>query len=428
MVEEERYCVDILTQVRAARAALRRVEESVLREHVEHCVATGHSQRQPGRAEGEGGRTPRRGGAILGADGGDHERRRNEDHPGASRLGPAETDPVCGMKVDPATARGGSHEHAGKDHWFCNPRCRERFAADPEHWLKAGPSRGRRWAPPAPRPSRSPPPPARGSSPALRGGTSTSARWIRRSSRRSRAPARSVAWRSSRGRSLADGEEPRARGHDPPVLGLPGPDGAAVRPRHGRHAARAPRPPLRLAGRAGLDRAAPGDARRALGRAGRSSRGCGSSFRTGHLNMFTLIGIGTGIAWLYSLAAGSCRRLPRLLPRPRRRGGPLLRGGGGHRHPRAARPGARAAGAPAHERRDQRAARPRPEDGAPPRRGRLRGTTCPLEDVRPGDRLRVRPGEKVPVDGVVLEGASERRRVDGHGRAGAGREGGRARA
>ncbi len=30
----------------------------------------------------------------------------------------------------------------------------------------------------------------------------------------------------------------------------------------------------------------------------------------------------------------------------------------------------------------------------------------PLEQVRPGDRLRVRPGEKVPVDGVVLEGAS----------------------
>ena len=39
MVEEERYCVDILTQLRAVRAALRRVEEGVLRDHVEHCVA-----------------------------------------------------------------------------------------------------------------------------------------------------------------------------------------------------------------------------------------------------------------------------------------------------------------------------------------------------------------------------------------------------
>jgi DNA-binding FrmR family transcriptional regulator len=39
MVEDERYCVDILTQVRAARAALKRVEEAIVREHVEHCVA-----------------------------------------------------------------------------------------------------------------------------------------------------------------------------------------------------------------------------------------------------------------------------------------------------------------------------------------------------------------------------------------------------
>jgi CsoR family transcriptional regulator, copper-sensing transcriptional repressor len=39
MVEEERYCVDILTQLRAVRAALKRVEDAVVRTHVEHCVA-----------------------------------------------------------------------------------------------------------------------------------------------------------------------------------------------------------------------------------------------------------------------------------------------------------------------------------------------------------------------------------------------------
>jgi DNA-binding FrmR family transcriptional regulator len=38
MVEERRYCVDILTQLRAVRAALGKVEEQILREHVAHCV------------------------------------------------------------------------------------------------------------------------------------------------------------------------------------------------------------------------------------------------------------------------------------------------------------------------------------------------------------------------------------------------------
>jgi len=38
MVEEDRYCIDIVTQIAAVRAALRRVEESVLRDHVNHCV------------------------------------------------------------------------------------------------------------------------------------------------------------------------------------------------------------------------------------------------------------------------------------------------------------------------------------------------------------------------------------------------------
>jgi DNA-binding FrmR family transcriptional regulator len=55
MVEDERYCVDILTQLRAARAALKRVEESVLRDHVEHCVAqairTGDHAEQQAKVE-----------------------------------------------------------------------------------------------------------------------------------------------------------------------------------------------------------------------------------------------------------------------------------------------------------------------------------------------------------------------------------------
>ena len=38
MVDEDRYCIDIVTQVAAVRAALRRVEEEILRDHVANCV------------------------------------------------------------------------------------------------------------------------------------------------------------------------------------------------------------------------------------------------------------------------------------------------------------------------------------------------------------------------------------------------------
>ena len=38
MVEHDRYCIDVVTQISAARAALRRVEEEILRDHVAHCV------------------------------------------------------------------------------------------------------------------------------------------------------------------------------------------------------------------------------------------------------------------------------------------------------------------------------------------------------------------------------------------------------
>jgi DNA-binding FrmR family transcriptional regulator len=38
MVEEDRYCIDVMTQISAIRAALKRVEEEVLKDHVAHCV------------------------------------------------------------------------------------------------------------------------------------------------------------------------------------------------------------------------------------------------------------------------------------------------------------------------------------------------------------------------------------------------------
>jgi DNA-binding FrmR family transcriptional regulator len=39
MVEEDRYCIDVLTQIRAVRAALDKVEQEILHDHLQHCVA-----------------------------------------------------------------------------------------------------------------------------------------------------------------------------------------------------------------------------------------------------------------------------------------------------------------------------------------------------------------------------------------------------
>ncbi len=44
-------------------------------------------------------------------------------------------DPVCGMKVDPENPKGGSWEYKGGTYSFCNPRCREKFRSDPEGYL-----------------------------------------------------------------------------------------------------------------------------------------------------------------------------------------------------------------------------------------------------------------------------------------------------
>jgi DNA-binding FrmR family transcriptional regulator len=50
MVEDDRYCIDVVTQLSAVRAALRAVEEEVLRDHAtqcnEHAIASGNKADQ----------------------------------------------------------------------------------------------------------------------------------------------------------------------------------------------------------------------------------------------------------------------------------------------------------------------------------------------------------------------------------------------
>ena len=56
-----------------------------------------------------------------------------ENSADSAALDPAR-DPVCGMRVDPATAKHKSH-HGGHDFWFCSAGCKTKFDADPEKYL-----------------------------------------------------------------------------------------------------------------------------------------------------------------------------------------------------------------------------------------------------------------------------------------------------
>ena len=47
-------------------------------------------------------------------------------------------DPVCGMTVDPARSAGQA-EYKGTTYYFCNPNCHHKFSADPEHYLNKAP-------------------------------------------------------------------------------------------------------------------------------------------------------------------------------------------------------------------------------------------------------------------------------------------------
>jgi Cu+-exporting ATPase len=131
-----------------------------------------------------------------------------------------------------------------------------------------------------------------------------------------------------------------------------------------------------------------------------------ASLRSRQLNMFTLIALGTGAAYAYSLAA---TLIPGAFPDSFR----TPDGGVPVYFEAAAVIVALVLMGQVLElrARTQTGAAIRALLGLAPSTARRIGSDggeqdVPLDEVRPGDRLRVRPGEKVPVDGVVLEGVS----------------------
>jgi Cu+-exporting ATPase len=132
---------------------------------------------------------------------------------------------------------------------------------------------------------------------------------------------------------------------------------------------------------------------------------CVRSLRTGHLNMWTLIGIGVGAAYGYSLLATF---LPGLFPTSFREHGRV----GVYFEAAAVIVSLTLLGQllELRARSKTSAAIKALLDLSPKTARRLQAdgseVDVPLSEVQIGDRLRVRPGEKIPVDGEVLEGQS----------------------
>ena len=69
---------------------------------------------------------------------GGHE---SHDHHGHAANEPTKVkDPVCGMTIDPHTAKGGHSLYGGKAYYFCNPKCKTKFDADPAKYVEAKPA------------------------------------------------------------------------------------------------------------------------------------------------------------------------------------------------------------------------------------------------------------------------------------------------
>jgi len=294
-------------------------------------------------------------------------------------------DPVCGMTVDPASAAG-SHTHAGQTYYFCSRHCLDLFAADPARFL----------APSAPAAAKPPVP-----VPAPAGG-----QWT--------CPMHPEIVRNAPGACPICGMalEPRVASAE----GEPNPELVDMTRRFWVSAVvTAPLLVLAMGGMLpALRHIVPASIRSWLELALATPVVLWGgwpffvrfrdSLANRSPNMFTLIGLGVAVAYLYSLVAVLA---PGLFP-------PAFRGHGGgvavYFEPAAvivtlvllgqvlelrARGRTGTAIRALLKLAPKRARRVRPDGGE---------EDVPLDEVHVGDRLRVRPGDAVPVDGVVEEG------------------------
>jgi Cu+-exporting ATPase len=300
-------------------------------------------------------------------------------------------DPVCGMEVNPKAPKGGSLEHAGVRYHFCNPRCLAKFQADPAAHLARGPGGMPKEAPPAPPP----------------GGE--------------------IVWVCPMDPEVREKEpvpcpicgmalEPLAVGGMPSAEEPPNPELANMSRRF--WWGLAPTALLLVPMLAGQPiRHALGFRAFALAQLALATpvvlwggwpffERAWLSLRTWKLNMFTLIGIGTGAAWAFSAAAS-------VLPASAFPAAFLEHGAPPVYFEAAAvivelvllgqilelRARSRVSGA------IRALLRLAPKTA---RRVEAKGREhdVEIEQVRPGDHLRVRPGEKIPADGTVVSGAS----------------------
>ena len=301
--------------------------------------------------------------------------------------GPTVKDPVCGMSVDPACAAA-RHEHAGHTYYFCCRGCQEKFAADPARYLNQPAAAGLVGITPLGAPPAEPPPPP---------GTVY------------------VCPMHPEVRQMGPGTCPICgMALEPEVATLdegPNPELIDMTRRFWISTALAA-PLILLAMLHSLSGPLVNWIQLALatpvvlwGGWPFFERGWASIVHRSP-NMFTLIAVGTGTAYVYSLVATVA---PGIFP------------GSSHAAGHAVPVYFEAAAAITVlvllgqvlelRARSRTSAAIKALLGLAPKTARLvrpdgSEEDVPLEHVHPGDTLRVRPGEKVPVDGVILEGTS----------------------